>query len=64
MNIYNYSNCYEKCPYYYYIDNNNNSICTNDTICPDEYPKLIENESECIKDDKNIYESTFIDREY
>ena len=64
MKFYNYSNCYEKCPYYYYIDNNNNSICLNDYICPDEYPKLIENKSECIKDDKNIYESTFIDREY
>ena len=49
---------------YYYIDNNNNSICLNDYICPDEYPKLIENKSECIKDDKNKYESTFIDQEY
>ena len=64
MNIYNYSNCYEKCPYYYYIDNNNNSICINDTICPEAYPKLIVNKSECIKDDKYKYESTFIDQEY
>ena len=44
-----YKNCYHKCKYYYFFDNNNNYFCTNYLSCPHEYPKLIEDKSECIK---------------
>ena len=46
----NYKNCYTECKYYYYFDNESNYHCTNDSFCPEDYPKLIQNKSECIKD--------------
>ena len=46
----NYFNCYKPCTYYYYyIDNENKFICTLNSSCPEEYPKLIENKKQCIK---------------
>ena len=47
----NYFNCYENCSYYYYFDKENNFHCTLNSSCPEEYPKLIENNNECIKYD-------------
>ena len=47
----NYLNCYQVCPFYYYIDNiTKKSYCTQNMICPENYPNLIENKSECIDD--------------
>ena len=51
----NYNNCYEKCEYYYYFDEENNYHCTNESTCPNEYPKLIEEINECkIEDSINF----------
>ena len=50
----NYTNCYENCPYYYYFDHEHNYICSLNLSCPEEYPKLIEGKSECIKNDLKI----------
>ena len=44
-----YYNCYQKCEFYYYLDKENIYHCTNNSFCPDEYPKLIEDKMECIK---------------
>ena len=46
----NYINCNEKCSYYHYFDSNNNSFCTIDLSCPNEFPKLIIDKLECIKE--------------
>ena len=46
----NYINCNEKCSYYNYFDSNNNSYCTIDLSCPNEFPKLIIDKLECIKE--------------
>ena len=46
----NYINCNEKCSYYHYFDSNNNSYCTIDLSCPNEFPKLIIDKLECIKE--------------
>ena len=43
--------CYENCTYNYYIDGGNNYYCTSDSLCPEEYPILIENKMKCIKYD-------------
>ena len=62
IKINNYSNCY--CQYYYY-DNETNYHCTDNYSCPDEYPILLQNKSECIKDYNNNYEtSEIINKEY
>ena len=49
-----YLNCYRNCEFYHYFDNNNIYQCTKNFSCPSEYPKLIEELSECIKDNDNI----------
>ena len=49
IKINNYFNCYENCSYYYYLDNEFNFLCTINSSCPEEYPKLIENKMECVK---------------
>ena len=49
INKNNYLNCYNICNYYYYIDNDNNFLCTMNYSCPYEYPKLIENKTECVE---------------
>ena len=51
ININNYYNCYENCSYYHYF-NNNNYHCTNNLSCPKEYPKLIIEKMECIKNNE------------
>ena len=34
-----YIQCFKKCPFFWYYDNNYDKfICTNDSICPNEYP--------------------------
>ena len=45
----NYYNCYENCDYYYYFDNENNFHCTMDYSCPEDYPILKDNKTECTK---------------
>ena len=41
--------CYKNCSYYHYY-NNNNTYCTVNFSCPKEYPILLEDKFECIKD--------------
>ena len=62
ININKYSNCYKNCTYYHYFDDNNNYHCTNNFSCPNEYPKLIPNKMECIKNNKikNLIENIMI----
>ena len=65
INKNNYTNCYETCTYYYYFDNEYNFHCTENLSCPEEYPLLINNKSECVNDtiietEKNIFKSTDI----
>ena len=56
----NYMNCYDNCSFYHYFDAENISYCTLDFQCPEEFPKLIEEKSECVKDEINTYESSQI----
>ena len=60
--IYEYDGkCYENCINNYYIDDKNNYYCTIDSSCPNEYPKLIENNKKCIKFDiQNIINDILI----
>ena len=59
----NYINCYQNCSYYYYFDNNFTYHCSTNASCPNEYPRLIQNKSECVKDE--IYlSSEIINEEY
>ena len=59
-NLYNNTNCYEKCLYYFYFDSNNNHFCTLKEECPKEQNKLIIEKRKCIdncfNDDIYIYE--------
>ena len=59
----NYLNCYENCEFYHYFDKDYNYNCTNDSNCPEDYPVLIEDEKECINDNKYI-SSQIIVNEY
>ena len=52
ISINNYKNCYKQCEYNYYFDDLNNYICTINSSCPTNYPKL--KERQCIKNDINI----------
>ena len=45
----NNTNCYKKCENYYYFDSNNRYFCTEDDKCPNEYQKLIKENSKCIQ---------------
>ena len=56
-----YKNCYQICPkYFYYDENDSKYYCTRNEICPTNYDKLIEPNSECVsnctKDDNYRYE--------
>ena len=43
-----YKNCYN-CSYYHYLNESDfKSYCTDNSICPMNYNKLIENKRECI----------------
>ena len=45
-----YKDCQRGCKYYHYFNKNKNYYeCTTNFSCPDEYPILIKNKSECIK---------------
>ena len=50
----NYKNCHEKCNFFHFFDNDNNYHCTTNFSCPDEYPKLLENQKECTKNENKI----------
>ena len=45
-------NCYKKCENYYYFDSIYNYHCTNNLSCPNDYPKLISETHECIKEEE------------
>jgi len=48
LEMFNYFNCYSKCPNYYYIEDGNKYKCTLNLECPDNYNKLIPNLGKCI----------------
>lgn len=50
----NYKNCHEKCNFFHFFDNDYNYHCTTYFSCPDEYPKLLENQKECTKNENKI----------
>ena len=55
INSSNYVNCYSNCNHYnYYVENEHSYYCTNNLSCPNEYPKLIEDKQECVKETINI----------
>ena len=55
-----YKNCYEQCDYYYYFDNINHDYhCTTNDSCPDEYPKLVPDEKQCIIGNVKYIEDRF-----
>ena len=66
-NLNNHMNCYENCNYYYYFDDLNNYHCTPNSNCITEYPILIPNKGECIKENnpkttqliKSIYTNAY-----
>ena len=67
LNISNYKNCYNICPYYYYKDIiSNKTYCTYNLSCPKNYQKLIENKNECINncDNDEIYKYEFRNKCY
>ena len=45
-------NCYKKCEHYYYSDFEKNFFCLYNNECPEEYPKLIKEKGECVKECK------------
>ena len=48
---------YDICLFYYYFDDESNEyICTDDVKCPENYPLLIEEKSECRKNCKDDIE--------
>ena len=64
INFTNYFNCYQRCNYYYYFDEENNYHCTSSLSCPNNYPKLIEDKLECVKENEiNIIQTTEIIKE-
>ena len=63
IKLFNYTNCYENCSYYYYF-NDSNSLniyyCTNNYSCPREYPILLKDKRQCIKNNiRNIIQEIF-----
>ena len=67
LNISNYKNCYNICPYYYYKDTKlNKNYCTYNLSCPTNYPKLIENKNKCINNCNNdqLYKYEFKNKCY
>ena len=54
----NISNCYPTCDYYYYFDSFNNFTCTSDFNCPNDFPYLIKEKNQCVKN--KIIENTLI----
>ena len=50
----NYLNCYSECVYFHYFDNKTNKLyCTEESLCPQEYNKLILEKNKCIDDCSN-----------
>ena len=37
------------CTFFHYFDENKKYHCTNDSYCPEDYPKLVKEELECVK---------------
>ena len=50
----------KNCSYYHYFDGENNYHCTLNLSCLNEYPKLLPNKNECVKDNINKYETSEI----
>ena len=53
-----YKNCFTKCPSYFYLDKSLNiKFCTESSLCPSSYSKLIYEKEECINkcDEDNEY---------
>ena len=45
----NYLKCFAECPYYFYIEKNTGiKYCTDNTTCPEDYNKLINETEECV----------------
>ena len=53
LNVNNYLNCYN-CSFYHYIDTNNILYCTVNSSCTNDYPILIKDNMECIKNKSNL----------
>ena len=56
----NYSNCYPICSYYHYFDSDDNFHCTLNFSCPENYPKLLTEKMECIKNIQKMFEDIII----
>ena len=56
----NSSNCYEDCSFNYYFDYRRKIHCTTESSCPEEYPFLLDDTKECLKNnfDVNINNSS------
>ena len=50
----NYKNCYKSCNNYYYFDNDYNYHCTDNSSCPDDYPILLDDNKQCVKNNNTI----------
>ena len=56
-----YKNCYDTCHHYFYYDEQRNiSYCTENTVCPSNYNKLIADKKQCVNkcegDNEHKYE--------
>ena len=48
-----YINCYEKCEHYFYYDElTDKNYCTQDSVCPHNFDKLIKEKNKCIDECK------------
>jgi hypothetical protein len=49
------------CTFFHFFDENKIYHCTNDSSCPEDYPKLIKDELECVKScrENDIYKYEF-----
>ena len=58
----------ENCSHFHYYDDNNTYCCTNNSFCPDEFTKLIEDKRECVKSrnlpGNNIYKYEYKNKCY
>ena len=50
----NSSNCYEDCSFNYYFDYRRKIHCTTESSCPEEYPFLLDDTKECLKNNFDV----------
>ena len=57
----NNTNCYNECTHYYYFNELNQYLCTENSVCPEQYSKLIPPYKKCIDECKKdrIYKYDF-----